>query len=102
MNIYITKENEEWLRTHKSMSGAINNLINIERGVSFNHTPSAKVPPKDAVFMTVDEHDRKALNKPKLAIVHGNTKGVLEKFKPCKHGTHPDTCKFSKPGKPCR
>lgn len=32
MNIYITKANEEWLRTQTSMSGTINSLLDAQRG----------------------------------------------------------------------
>lgn len=46
MNIYISKENEKWLRTEDSMSGLINRLLEEHYSGKVVKTPSAPTPEK--------------------------------------------------------
>lgn len=47
MNIYISKENEKWLRTEDSMSGLINRLLEEHYSGKVVKTPSAPTPEKN-------------------------------------------------------
>lgn len=86
MNIYITRDNEERLRnlTEQSMSGLINFLL-----IEYFSTHEVK---DRTVANTKDEY---------VGLVFAGG-AVNEGKKWCKHGFGPTTCKFAKPGKPCK
>lgn len=90
MNIYITKDNEGYLKSlNRSMSGLVNELLEAHRGTrSFSEPKIAQKPAprtgeKIKTFDTKKQVDFAALKQ---------TLGVNL----CKHGASPELCKHAK------
>jgi hypothetical protein len=111
MNIYITKENEEWLREQtESMSGIVNSLLNVRRGgvhqvmhmdgmTYRDPTPPSPKPVKVPSPRVSVEEVADIFNAAPLANLITADKLAT---KLCQHGANPRFCKHAKNGKVCK
>lgn len=88
-NIYIRKDNETKWDNIPDKSAWVNDMIakSGAKEIFFERTKPSEL---------TDSKMDKVINDLRDKVVKPNN------VKPCKHGYPPTTCKFAKPGKPCK
>lgn len=69
----------------------------IEKKAEFIHVALNQRQPADHRPLTSSD-----IQELGLTLDKATNKAVSQGFKPCKHGSDPNFCKFAKPGKPCK